>query len=166
MSRPRIYSVGDIRECSAGHSYAVTERMWLAKEMRCPDCRREYLKRRNAIQREEGRFRTDAWRARNRRYRLANLERLRAWHREWSKSQPKRPRRPQKYHPVKSRARWHVWLALKEGRLVRQPCRCGQPKAEAHHADYRKPLDVVWLCLKCHRDEHNRLRALGQEPAW
>lgn len=64
-------------------------------------------------------------------------------------------------HPEKHRARALVAHAVKAGRLVRQPCgACGSPKAEAHHHDYSKPLDVKWLCFRCHRElEH------GQHPA-
>ena len=41
-------------------------------------------------------------------------------------------------------------------RLEKKPCeKCGEIKAEAHHEDYDKPLDVVWLCHKHHREIHN-----------
>lgn len=27
-------------------------------------------------------------------------------------------------------------------------CVCGDKKSTAHHEDYNKPLEVVWVCLK------------------
>jgi hypothetical protein len=47
-----------------------------------------------------------------------------------------------------------VGNALRHGKLIRQPCACGNPKSEAHHEDYSKPLEVVWLCRRCHIDLH------------
>lgn len=31
-------------------------------------------------------------------------------------------------------------------------------KLVAHHYDYKKPLDVFWLCNQCHRDIHRRVK--------
>lgn len=45
--------------------------------------------------------------------------------------------------------------AIRDGRLKRQPCIiCSLPDAEAHHPNYRKPLQVVWLCKKHHSQIH------------
>lgn len=44
--------------------------------------------------------------------------------------------------------------AIKVGKLVRQPCQCGNTKTDAHHDDYYKPLAVRWLCRQCHAAEH------------
>jgi hypothetical protein len=45
-----------------------------------------------------------------------------------------------------------VHNAKKRGILIQLPCcYCGSEKTEAHHPDYSKPLDVVWLCRKHHR---------------
>lgn len=59
--------------------------------------------------------------------------------------------------PLKYRARNAVSNALRDGRLHRRPCRCGAKRVQAHHHDYSKPLDVEWLCFRCHRkDEHHQ----------
>ncbi len=51
-----------------------------------------------------------------------------------------------------------VARAIRRGDLVRQPCcRCGEEKAVAHHEDYEKPLDVVWLCQPCHKQRHKEI---------
>lgn len=33
---------------------------------------------------------------------------------------------------------------------------CGRLNTEAHHPDYDAPLDVVWLCARCHRAVHGQ----------
>lgn len=61
--------------------------------------------------------------------------------------------------PAKYRARSAVNNAVRDGRLVRRPCEvCSSPKAQAHHDDYTRPLDVRWLCFVHHRTHH------GQRP--
>jgi len=49
--------------------------------------------------------------------------------------------------------------ALKTGFIVRATfCfKCGikSKRLDAHHPDYSKPLEVVWLCKKCHSAIHN-----------
>lgn len=62
-------------------------------------------------------------------------------------------------HPEKCKAKRLLDNAIRDGKIVRQPCeRCGASKAQAHHPDYGRPLDVVWLCFKCHRKEHGQLQ--------
>ena len=47
--------------------------------------------------------------------------------------------------------------AIRDGSLIRQPCeRCGHPKTDGHHEDYSKPLDVIWLCRRCHLQHHRK----------
>jgi len=51
----------------------------------------------------------------------------------------------------------HVILgnAVKNGKIKKQPCWvCGE-KAVAHHPDYDRPLDVVWLCQHHHKKTHS-----------
>jgi hypothetical protein len=68
------------------------------------------------------------------------------------------PERPG-YRPVRSlakqRASRAVHRALKFGQLIRESCLfCDEPKTEAHHHDYTKPLEVTWLCRRHHRLVH------------
>lgn len=66
------------------------------------------------------------------------------------------------------KAREKVAGAIRQGRLVRQPCeRCGsEEKTDAHHSDYTKPLQVEWLCHNCHEAEHADMRrAIGAATA-
>ena len=57
-------------------------------------------------------------------------------------------------YPEKIKARQKVYVAVRSGRLKRAPCFCGETQVFAHHEDYSKPLEVIWLCRKHHRDEH------------
>lgn len=64
-----------------------------------------------------------------------------------------------KFLYLQSLAHNMVARALFYGDLVR-PDRCTKcgvehPKLHAHHEDYSKPLEVIWLCPSCHRIEHS-----------
>jgi hypothetical protein len=51
-----------------------------------------------------------------------------------------------------------VAKAIAAGRLERRPCCvCGCSDGKAHHADYDKALDVVFLCSRHHLQFHRRL---------
>lgn len=79
-------------------------------------------------------------------------ERANARRREAYQRDPARFRQP---YSQKKRARWDVWKAIKDGKLTRGSCvECGAENAQAHHHDYSKPLDVTWLCARCHAAVH------------
>jgi hypothetical protein len=92
-------------------------------------------------QREKSRIRTNLWNANNR-------EKLRAKGSKWKKE-----------HPEQSKAYQYVLWGVKLG-VLKKPLKCercsGLKKLEAHHEDYAKPLEVVWLCKICHENEHHK----------
>ena len=58
-------------------------------------------------------------------------------------------------YPERIKARDVVCHAIKDGRITRGNCGvCGKTNAEAHHEDYNKPLDIVWLCKEHHKQRH------------
>ena len=45
--------------------------------------------------------------------------------------------------------------AIRDGRLHKEACLfCEGQEVHAHHRDYAKPLEVIWLCPKCHHRLH------------
>lgn len=59
-------------------------------------------------------------------------------------------------HKIKAMAK--VSSAIRNGSVKRLPCvKCGNIKAQAHHEDYTKPLDVIWFCKKHHMERHREI---------
>lgn len=99
-------------------------------------------------------------------HREKNIERIRKYDRERGKN----PERQKAAYEVskawrqadKRRMAAHnaVTRAIRAGKLIRMNCeRCGAEKTYAHHDDYDKPLDVMWLCQPCHKKRHKELKA-------
>lgn len=77
------------------------------------------------------------------------------YYREYDRARPYRVSK-QPVDPIKRAARILVGNALRSGKLIK-PDKCSSPdclgdgtRIEAHHEDYYKPLEVVWLCSTCH----------------
>lgn len=92
-----------------------------------------------------------------------NRESRREYFRRWwdGKKELRRQRDNARYDPVKASARRAVKMALRRGTMRRGPCVvCNSAEVvEAHHFDYARPLDVIWLCSHHHKDVHyGRLR--------
>ena len=89
----------------------------------------------------------------NKRWRERNREKFNRLTREWKAR-----------NKEKVRAHRKVNKALLYGRLEKKPCEiCGELKVEAHHEDYSKPLEVVWLCRKHHVERHQEMKGENDE---
>ena len=99
-------------------------------------------------------LRRKSGRERQRRYLASHPERGRDAVRRYAMAHPERIREKDKRaDPAKVRARQILNKAIRAGKIVRGICWCGKP-GEAHHTDYSKPLEVVWLCRTHHAREH------------
>jgi len=88
----------------------------------------------------------------------------RAYVLEYDRIRAKNPKRElaknirnEKYRKeFKERVNAHVILkrAIAKGLIKKTVCWCCGEKAEAHHPDYSRPLDVVWLCSSHHKQAH------------
>lgn len=110
----------------------------------CGTCKhREYM--RDYYRQNAERIRQTATQSRGRRLEaVRNYDRLRMKQRD----------------PVKRRAQNAAYKAIRNGRLVREPCEvCGSEKVEAHHDDYSRPLDVRWFCRGHHMALHRTVAA-------
>lgn len=69
-------------------------------------------------------------------------------------------RKQRALHPHWTRAHNAVNKAVRSGKLIKKPCEvCGAFFVHAHHPDYSKPLEVVWLCPLHHRQVHAQIAA-------
>lgn len=69
-------------------------------------------------------------------------------------------------HPERQAARLAVAREVRSGRMLRRPCAICGAKAQAHHDDYSKPLDVMWLCPTHHGERHRLLNRFGPSSQW
>lgn len=116
-------------------------------------------------------------------YRNENIEKIR----EYDRNRPNKDERAKKsieYHktqkgkevrrkstqayrdrnPLKYQAHNLINNAVKNGLLIQiNTCEsCGtETKTHGHHDDYSMPLDVRWLCNKCHRQFHKTHKLNG-----
>lgn len=54
----------------------------------------------------------------------------------------------------KDSCRSYAGVYLRRGKIEKKSCACGNQDSEMHHHDYDKPLEVEWLCRKCHLSLH------------
>jgi hypothetical protein len=57
--------------------------------------------------------------------------------------------------PNRRKAQIILGNALRDKKIEKYPCIvCGIEKVEAHHPDYDRPLDVIWMCPAHHKQTH------------
>lgn len=88
----------------------------------------------------------------------AKLEHRKQAYKERTKARRAADKRYQNCHNA-------VRRAIKNGLIERKDCEwCGRvDNVFAHHEDYDKPLDVMWLCPPCHAKRHQQLQQQGKE---
>jgi hypothetical protein len=70
----------------------------------------------------------------------------------------RRQKRYREKYPEKAIARDMINNRIKSNRILKEPCViCGLNYSEAHHYDYGKPTDVIWLCNKHHLEMHHKV---------
>lgn len=107
--------------------------------------RDEHREENKSYQKEYKKLNPEIIKSANTNYRAAHLEQLNKY-------------KKQKNSTVWGNAVNKLHYAVKKGLVIRKPCEiCGCEKSQAHHCDYNKPLDVMWLCSKHHAEwhEHN-----------
>ena len=136
---------GMSKPVSEFHNSSVNED---GKQNRCKVCQRVYREKRKGevkiVEREKKTVDMVLYR---REYHRTHREQMNRLKREWMERNKDRMR-------VKNATRY----AIKVGKLVRAPCVvCGEDLVEAHHPDYSKPLEVVWLCHTHHLEVHGKV---------
>ena len=126
----------------AGGKYGVTSR--------CKDC----LKKIDKINRERFRARRLA---RKKAYNREHKQERKAYKQAHPEQQSKSLRRWKIKNSEKASAHKKVARAISSGKIKRCPCEiCGTTiNIHAHHDNYKKPLDVIWLCAEHHRWIHS-----------
>lgn len=93
-------------------------------------------------------------------HRLENIDSIRQYDRQRGKLKNRREKAAlliskwRLENPQRRAAHIAVGNAVRDGRLIPWPCMLCGNKAEAHHPDYSRPLDVVWLCPPHHKQAH------------
>ncbi|WDA36430.1 hypothetical protein [Sphingobium sp. YC-XJ3] len=137
----RKFFPGMVRACTAcSAEITITEQMCKYSKYVCGPCRSKA-----AVE----------WAKRNREKKRASNN---SYHARNSSRRADRTRAYRERNPAKRIAHQAVQTAVRNGTLIRQLCsECGADNAHAHHDDYSRPLDVIWLCHEHHMQRHAML---------
>lgn len=88
-----------------------------------------------------------------------NPDKFKAANKKWKEKNPdnfiKSLRKYRSTNRLKENARRSVLKRVIRNKITKSPCLiCKNPKVEAHHTDYTKPFDVMWLCKSHHTAWH------------
>ncbi|MGC1177023.1 MAG: hypothetical protein WA843_03035 [Candidatus Saccharimonadales bacterium] len=65
-------------------------------------------------------------------------------------------------HAEKKKAQHLLQTYVQRGKILKPSicsiCNCESKRIEGHHADYSKPLEVIWVCSSCHHNIHKSLK--------
>jgi len=92
-------------------------------------------------------------------HRAANLDRIREYDRARYRSTPYRQAQLRELGRRVRPANRALSNAIRDGVVVRPDAcwHCGSTgRIEGHHVHYSFPLEVVWLCISCHRKVHRQ----------
>ncbi len=126
---------------------------------RCKDCRNQYYQDNKVKILAQCKMYRESHKEekslRDRKYFERNREKILVRCRNNKEERRKADKKYRENHSDKRRARGQSRYQIDKGNIVRQPCeKCGQPNAHAHHEDYLKPMDIIWLCQKHHMRHH------------
>jgi hypothetical protein len=67
-------------------------------------------------------------------------------------------RKYRKKYPEKVKAQQKLNREFRKGNIKRSPCyKCGEIyKVHAHHPNYCKPLEIIWVCSIHHKELHKK----------
>lgn len=99
----------------------------------------------------------------SRQWRLDNHDKFSSYLKKWRLSNPEYFKEYQKSYREKDgvkqkiKARSVVNSHLRNGRIVREICSFTECEeiGHAHHDNYSRPLDIVWVCRKHHENLHH-----------
>jgi hypothetical protein len=125
--------------CKACHSEKPETAFYSSNRTRCKECIKASV-RENRLEKIDYYRQYDRMRSSQPHRKANNFAQSHEWRQQF---------------PNRMRAQSLVGHALRSGKLTKQLCLvCGSEKVVAHHADYDRPLDVVWLCQAHHKQAH------------
>jgi len=147
-----------IKKYRAEHKRVLTEEEKRKNRERYEKWRKKNGERYKEWRRKDYQENKEKYRERQRKYIESHKAHVNAKQRMWRTLNPEKVRENGRAWDKKTgSASNKVHHAIKKGLIEKEPCQiCGRLPSYAHHCDYNKPLDVMWLCRKCHTEWHRK----------